>query len=103
MASPFRWPTSPVWRREDNFNFGETKHEMFGLDQQTHIPRFALDSISFGIHDGTNSHLDALCHYRLQGNGSHGPGYSLAASWWTSRCFAVLNISSPARRFILPI
>jgi len=56
-------------KAEDNFNFGETKHEMFGLDPKTRIPRFALDSISFGIHDGTNSHLDALCHYRLQKDG----------------------------------
>jgi kynurenine formamidase len=28
-----------------------------------------LDIISFGIHDGTNSHLDALCHYRLDRDG----------------------------------
>ena len=55
----------------DNFNFGPTKHEMFGVDPQTHIPSFALDSISFGIHDGTNSHLDALCHYRLGKDGKY--------------------------------
>jgi kynurenine formamidase len=29
----------------------------------------ALDSISYGIHDGTNSHLDALCHYALRRDG----------------------------------
>jgi hypothetical protein len=56
-------------KAEDNFNFGPTKHEMFGVDPKTHIPRFALDLISFGIHDGTNSHMDALCHYRLQKDG----------------------------------
>ncbi|MBZ5607535.1 MAG: cyclase family protein [Acidobacteriia bacterium] len=56
-------------KAEDNFNFGPTKHEMFGVDPKTHIPRFALDMISFGIHDGTNSHMDALCHYRLQRDG----------------------------------
>jgi Putative cyclase len=56
-------------KAEDNFNFGETRHEMFRVDPKTHVPAFALDSISFGIHDGTNSHLDALCHYRLQKDG----------------------------------
>ena len=55
----------------DNFNFGPTKHEMFGIDPKTHVPRFALDMISFGIHDGTNSHLDALCHYRLEKDGQY--------------------------------
>src|SRR5947209_4006192 len=30
----------------DNFNFGETKHEMYGLDPKTGVPRFALDMIS---------------------------------------------------------
>ena len=30
---------------------------------------FALDSITFGIHDGTNSHMDALCHYALHRDG----------------------------------
>src|SRR5581483_9623182 len=44
----------------DNFNFGENKHEMYGIDPKTGKPRFALDIITFGIHDGTNSHLDAL-------------------------------------------
>src|SRR6266851_5681286 len=48
----------------DNFNFGPTKHEMFHNPQTGKIGG-ALDIISFGIHDGTNSHLDALCHYRL--------------------------------------
>jgi len=56
-------------KAEDNFNFGETKHEMYRVDPKTHIPAFALDSISFGIHDGTNSHMDALCHYRLMKDG----------------------------------
>jgi hypothetical protein len=52
----------------DNFNFGETKHEMYRNPQTGRIG-FALDIISFGIHDGTNSHLDALCHYALRQNG----------------------------------
>src|SRR5271156_3789286 len=32
-------------KAEDNFNFAETKHEMFRVDPKTHIPAFALDSI----------------------------------------------------------
>jgi hypothetical protein len=52
----------------DNFNFGPTKHEMFH-DPATGKVRGALDIISFGIHDGTNSHLDALCHYALRRDG----------------------------------
>ena len=43
----------------DNFNFGPTKHEMFHNPNTGRIGG-ALDIISFGIHDGTNSHLDAL-------------------------------------------
>jgi hypothetical protein len=49
-------------KQADNFNFGETKHEMV-------TRTFALDKISYGLHDGTNSHLDALCHYALQRDG----------------------------------
>jgi hypothetical protein len=52
----------------DNFNFGPTKHEMFHNPQTGKIGG-ALDIITFGIHDGTNSHLDALCHYRLDRDG----------------------------------
>ena len=52
----------------DNFNFGPTKHEMFHNPATGKIAG-ALDIISFGIHDGTNSHLDALCHYRLPRDG----------------------------------
>ena len=52
----------------DNFNFGATKHEMV-RDPATGKIRGALDSISYGIHDGTNSHMDALCHYRLERDG----------------------------------
>lgn len=52
----------------DNFNFGETKHEMY-RNPQTGKIGFALDIITYGIHDGTNSHLDALCHYALRKDG----------------------------------
>lgn len=53
----------------DNFSFGETKHTMVFRDPNTGKVRGALDAISFGIHDGTNSHLDALCHYALPRDG----------------------------------
>jgi len=52
----------------DDFNFGPTKHEMwYGLagPPKPGETRGALDTISYGLHDGTNSHLDALCHYTL--------------------------------------
>jgi hypothetical protein len=52
----------------DNFNFGETQHEMWygaaGPPKPGHT-RGALDTIRYGLHDGTNSHMDALCHYTL--------------------------------------
>jgi hypothetical protein len=56
----------------DDFNFGPTKHEMwYGLagPPKPGETRGALDTISYGIHDGTNSHLDALCHYTLLRDG----------------------------------
>jgi hypothetical protein len=56
----------------DDFNFGDTRHEMwYGAagPPQPGVPRSALDTISYGIHDGTNSHLDALCHYTLLRDG----------------------------------
>lgn len=53
----------------DNFNFGETKHWMTNVDPATGAVRGALDGITYGIHDGTNSHLDALCHYALPRDG----------------------------------
>ena len=56
----------------DNFQFGETKHEMWNPGGQPWNPavaRAALDTISFGTHDGTNSHLDALCHYSILRDG----------------------------------
>lgn len=52
----------------DNFNFGETKHWMANVDPQTGAIR-PLDGVTYGIHDGTNSHLDALCHYALPRDG----------------------------------
>jgi hypothetical protein len=55
----------------DNFNFGETKHWMSNVDPQTGAVRGALDGITYGIHDGTNSHLDALCHYAVPRGGKN--------------------------------
>lgn len=59
-------------RAIDNFNFGPTRHEMwYGLagPPKPGETRGALDTISYGLHDGTNSHLDALCHYTLLRDG----------------------------------
>jgi hypothetical protein len=56
----------------DNFNFGPTTHEMWYGAAGPPKPgeaRGALDTISYGLHDGTNSHLDALCHYTLVHDG----------------------------------
>jgi kynurenine formamidase len=56
-----------VEQAPDNFNFGATKHEL--LRGPNNGDFRALDTISYGIHDGTNSHLDALCHYALTRDG----------------------------------
>lgn len=44
----------------------ETKHWMTNVDPQTGRVRSALDAVSFATHDGTNTHMDALCHYAVQ-------------------------------------
>src|SRR6266849_918495 len=59
-------------RAIDDFNFGPTRHEMwYGLagPPTPGETRGALDTVSYGLHDGTNSHLDALCHYTLLRDG----------------------------------
>jgi putative cyclase len=56
----------------DNFQFSETKHAMWnpsGQPWNNGRARAALDTISFGTHDGTMSHMDALCHYSLERDG----------------------------------
>jgi hypothetical protein len=56
----------------DNFFFGPTTHAIWYGNAGPPKPgeeRAALESISYGIHDGTNSHLDALCHYVLARDG----------------------------------
>ena len=50
----------------DSQTFGPTEHWMTSVDSATGLPRFALDAISFSLHDGQLSHLDALCHYRTR-------------------------------------
>jgi hypothetical protein len=44
--------------------FGENVHRMARIDPQTGAILGALDIIQLSIHDGLNSHLDALCHYQ---------------------------------------
>lgn len=53
----------------DSQTFASTEHWMTSVDPATGLPRFALDAISFGLHDGQLSHLDALCHYRTEVDG----------------------------------
>jgi kynurenine formamidase len=53
----------------DSQTFGPTEHWMTSVDPATGLPRFALDAISFSLHDGQLSHLDALCHYRTEIDG----------------------------------
>lgn len=56
----------------DNNNMNvEFKHWNTTVDPKTGVPRGALDAITFAIHDGGHSHMDALCHYAVEG--SKGP------------------------------
>lgn len=50
----------------DSQTFGPTEHWMTSVDPNTGQPRFALDAISFSLHDGQLAHMDALCHYATQ-------------------------------------
>lgn len=45
-------------------SFGENVHRMARIDPRTGAILGALDIIQLSIHDGLNSHLDALCHYQ---------------------------------------
>lgn len=54
--------------------FGENVHRMARIDPKTGAILGALDIIQLSIHDGLNSHLDALCHY--QGPIGRKPGES---------------------------
>jgi hypothetical protein len=55
----------------DSQSFGPTEHRMSRLDPATGEPTFALDEISFSLHDGMLSHIDALCHYRSEVDGEY--------------------------------
>jgi kynurenine formamidase len=48
----------------DTGGFGENVHRMARIDPTTGAILGALDIIQLSIHDGLNSHLDALCHYQ---------------------------------------
>jgi kynurenine formamidase len=69
----------------DDFQFGDTKHGMWNPTGRGYDPTqggAAIDTIFFGTHDGTLSHMDALCHYSIEKNGKgvvfngHPSGYS---------------------------
>lgn len=62
-----RW--ADLQKLPDTYTFGETKHWMSNVNPVTHQVRGALDNIMYGIHDGTNSHLDSLCHYNMEKDG----------------------------------
>ena len=47
----------------DSQTFAPTRHWMTAVDPETGAVRFALDALSFSLHDGMLSHMDALCHY----------------------------------------
>lgn len=55
----------------DSQTFGPTEIWMTSIDPATGLPRFALDAVSFSLHDGQLSHLDALCHYRTERDGRY--------------------------------
>jgi hypothetical protein len=48
----------------DTGGFGENVHRMYRIDPKTGEATAAIDIIHLSIHDGLNSHLDALCHYQ---------------------------------------
>jgi hypothetical protein len=48
----------------DTGSFGENVHRMYRIDPKTGAALGAIDIIQLSIHDGLNSHLDALCHYQ---------------------------------------
>tara|TARA_B100000959_G_scaffold158906_1_gene166513 strand:+ start:21896 stop:22945 length:1050 start_codon:yes stop_codon:yes gene_type:complete len=53
----------------DSQTFAPTEHWMTSVDPNTGRVRTALDAISFSLHDGQLSHLDALCHYATTRDG----------------------------------
>lgn len=53
----------------DSQTFAPTEHWMTRVDPNTGEVLFALDAMSFSMHDGQLSHMDALCHYRTERDG----------------------------------
>ncbi len=53
----------------DSQTFSPTRHWMTRIDPNTGEVLFALDAMSFSLHDGQLSHMDALCHYRTERDG----------------------------------
>ena len=53
----------------DSQTFAPTEHWMTRVDPQTGEVLFALDAMSYSMHDGQLSHMDALCHYRTERDG----------------------------------
>ena len=47
----------------DSQNFAPTEHWMTRVDPETGEILAALDAMTFSLHDGQLSHMDALCHY----------------------------------------
>ncbi len=54
----------------DSQTFAPTRHWMTRIDPNTGEVLFALDAVSFSLHDGQLSHMDALCHYRTERDGN---------------------------------
>ncbi len=53
----------------DSQTFAPTQHWMTRVDPETGEVLAALDAMSFSMHDGQLSHMDALCHYRMEADG----------------------------------
>ena len=53
----------------DSQRWVPTKHWMTMVDPTTGAVSAAMDAVSFGLHDGLLSHIDALCHYAADRNG----------------------------------
>ncbi|MGI9259632.1 MAG: cyclase family protein, partial [Gammaproteobacteria bacterium] len=55
----------------DSQNFAPTEHWMTRVDPDTGEILAALDAMTFSLHDGQLSHMDALCHYRTERDGEY--------------------------------
>ncbi len=53
----------------DSQTFAPTKHWMTAVDPTTGAVSFALDAMSYSLHDGQLAHMDALCHYATERDG----------------------------------